>query len=160
MAMRFTTPAAGIMSGVLLLGGCRDRDSLRRAPERVEIEVTGSGFQWEIRYQGFDGRFGTADDVVTQKNLRLPVGVPVRLHLRSDDFLYGLLIPKFDLNEIAVPDIESSVEFVSDETGEFDLRGNQMCGFTHPGLLGTVTVVPADEFWRWLGGDGRERPER
>ena len=43
----------------------------------VRLEVNARQWAWEARYAGEDGRFGTADDVVTWSDVRVPVGVPV-----------------------------------------------------------------------------------
>ena len=52
-------------------------------PGTVRLEVNARQWAWEVRYAGEDGRFNTADDVLTWSEVRVPVGVPVWVQLAS-----------------------------------------------------------------------------
>ena len=68
----------------------------------------------------------------------------------SDDYIYNLALPHLGLKEIAVPDLSFAIEFTADETGTFDLLGDQMCGYDHPELLGKISVDSHAGFNAWL----------
>ena len=51
--------------------------------EGLEIQVTGEQFAWNMRYAGPDGKFDTADDILTLNQLHFPVGKPVIVTLTS-----------------------------------------------------------------------------
>lgn len=104
------------------------------------VRVTGTGYTWRVEYPGPDGRPGTRDDVVGERHLRLPAHAHVRVELRSDDYAYGFYLPGFDVVDVAIPGTSASIELETDEPGTTPLLGNQMCGFTHPGLIGVVVV--------------------
>ena len=125
-----SAPAAGAAAGDPPLSG------------PLVIDVTGHDYNWMLRYPGEDGVQGTDDDVHAVRHLHLPEGVRTVVRLHSDDFLYIFRLPHLELSEIAVPDLEFSLEFDSGPPGRHELRGDQMCGFAHASLLGLLIVEP------------------
>jgi heme/copper-type cytochrome/quinol oxidase subunit 2 len=104
------------------------------------VRITGHDYQWRIRYAGPDGVLETADDVLGSRDLYLPAHAQIRLELCSDDFAYTLYLPHQDLMEVAVPQMPCELEFQTDAPGSYELLGSQMCGYTHPLLIGKVKV--------------------
>ena len=129
-------------------GGARSESGGFRLPERLEIEVTGEDRRWTARYPGVDGQFQTADDVVSPGEVCVPVGVPVVLHLRSNDYVYIFSLPHAGLKEIAVPDLEYQLELVAEKVGEYQLLGGIMCGRPNTNH-GTFAALTKDEFLDW-----------
>ncbi|MBZ0266866.1 hypothetical protein K8I85_01810 [bacterium] len=125
------------------------------------VRMTGGNYRWQVRYAGADGAFDTADDRHATREVHVPAGVPVTLELRSEDYIYTMALPHLDLKEIAVPDLEFALRFEMDEAGEYPLRGDQMCGYQHPDLMGTLVVEGKDAFDAWVvglpAGPGRDR---
>lgn len=118
-------------------------------PSPYVIEVTGSDFRWDLRYPGDDGRLHTGDDLCAERHIHVPANSRIRLELRSEDYLYQLGFPGLGLKEIAVPDLEFSMEFESGDPGTHELLGGQFCGYTHPDLKGELVVLPPAEFREW-----------
>ncbi len=112
-------------------------------PEVLEIQVTGHAFRWQVRYPGRDGKLGTADDLTGERDIHVPRNTRVRLHLRSADYVYSLALPHLGLKEIAVPDLAYELEFAGGAGGTYELRGDQLCGYTHPDLIGKLIVASA-----------------
>ena len=137
-----------ILSCVGFCAGCKQSAPIE-LPDRLEIEVTGADFEWHIRYAGPDGLIRTGDDVFTKRNLALLVNAPTHISLRSKDYVYNFALPQLDQKEIAVPDLEFSLQFVPIEPGEFALVGDQMCGYQHPKLIGKVRVLGRNDFARF-----------
>lgn len=125
------------------------------------VRMTGGEYTWRVRYAGADGEFGTADDRHATRDLHAPVGTPVTLQLCSDDYIYTMALPHLGLKEIAVPDLDFALRFEPDEAGEYPLEGDQMCGYQHPDLMGTLTVEDQAAFREWVNnlpkGPGEER---
>jgi cytochrome c oxidase subunit 2 len=146
-----TAIAIGVVTAPLpgCLAGADDASPVYAGGPLV-IDVTGDDYEWHIRYPGADGAAGTDDDVVTLRHLHLPEHTPVTLRLHSADYLYTFGLPHLDLKEIAVPDLVFTLEFETAAAGAFELRGDQMCGYTHPSLIGRVIVEPPSQFVRWL----------
>ncbi len=145
---------------VLLLfvaAGCRRTDPPVVSDETrppvsapLRVRLTGSDFRWHIRYPGPDHRLDTPDDLLAQRHLHLPTDRDIQLELRSDDFVYSLYLPDYELVEMAVPGRPFLVEFRTDAAGTSRLLGTQMCGFTHKELLGDLVVLSPTDFLRWM----------
>jgi cytochrome c oxidase subunit 2 len=108
----------------------------------VRVRITGRDFRWHIRYPGPDGVLDTADDRLDQRNLHVPASTDVELELCSDDFVYSLYLPDYELVEMAFPGRPLVMEFRTDSPGRSRLMGSQMCGFAHEELLGKLVVDP------------------
>ena len=119
------------------------------------MRVTGADFGWRIRYAGEDGRLDTADDVVGVRHLHFPPKTRVSIDLRSEDYAYSFHLPEFDVVEVAVPGSPYVLSLETDLPGDSRLLGNQMCGFTHPELIGRVIVHEAGAFESWLAAQAR-----
>ena len=130
-------------------GEARQPSTAQNVPTNIRVRVTGHEFQWHILYPGPDGRLDTSDDVRSMRHLRLPVGTNVTLDLKSEDYIYTLALPHLRLKEIAVPDLDFSMVFETRSAGTFPLLGDQMCGYTHPKLIGTLLVEPRADFESW-----------
>lgn len=121
-----------------------------QVPETLRIEVTGDDFEWYVRYAGLDETFGTQDDFFSKRNITLIAGRETTIELRSVDYLYSFALPHMRLKEIAVPDMAFSLQFCPNETGAFTLKGDQLCGYQHPRLIGKAYVLSPADFGRWL----------
>ena len=147
---------------VLLLVGCDYKSSdksettltsshsLVHRSEPLIVEITGSDYQWQLRYPGADGKLGTSDDIHAVRHPHVPVHREMRFQLNSHDYLYTFAIPKLKLNELVVPDLTYTLEFNVDEIGKLEFRGDQFCGYTHPELSGILIVESQEDFEAWL----------
>lgn len=95
----------------------------------VDIEVLGDEFHWHVRYPGQDGILGTKDDIAGSRELIVPVKRQIHLQLRSRDYIYVFAIPSLSIREIAVPDLQYSVEFVLQEPLDSPLPMDSLCAF-------------------------------
>ena len=133
---------------LVLLCGC---ESKPLEPVReVKIELTGHDFKWASHYAGRDGKMGTDDDIHAQQILHVPIDAEVEIVLKSLDYLYSLEVPLAEKKEIAVPDLTFSLSFKADKMGTFEMPGDQMCGYTHPDLMGTLIVESQEDFAKWM----------
>ena len=114
------------------------------------VEVTGEDYHWSFRYPGEDRVLDTADDVVREGDLHLPVDVEVQLQLKSVDYIYVFSLPHIDQTKMAVPDLVFRLEFVPQAEGVFQFKGDQMCGFSHDSLKGKLVVDSQAGFSAWL----------
>jgi heme/copper-type cytochrome/quinol oxidase subunit 2 len=116
----------------------------------LEAEVIGHDFRLYVRYPGRDQQLHTDDDRFGTRDLYVPGGSNVRLHLSSLDFIYLIEIPAVDVYEVAAPDLQFDVAFVAPVNGNHELLGSQMCGYDHASLLGKIRVQSADQFVRTM----------
>ena len=123
-------------------------------PEHMNIEVRGKNRRWTARYEGPDGALQTVDDILSEGKVVVPVGVPVTLHLRSDDLLYMFSLPHAGLNTIAVPDLEYQLDMTASEAGRYKLEGGTMCGRPNTNH-GTFAALTKDEFLDWYADSAK-----
>ena len=126
--------------------GC---ENLPPVPELLKVRVVGDGYEWLVRYPGPDALLDTDDDVQSKQNLRLPEHTRVQIEVRSSDYIYGFRIPGLGVNEMAVPDLVFTADFETPEESVHVLKGDQMCGYAHPRLIGHVIIEPKRQFQRW-----------
>ena len=119
---------------------------LVRAPEQT-LEIYSTGKRWMWRFQHIDG----ASEINT---LHVPLGRPVKVIFTSEDVLHSLFIPAFRVKADAIPGRYSSIWFTPTKTGEYHLFCTEYCGTKHSGMIGTVTVMEANDYQAWLSGGG------
>lgn len=147
---------------MLLLIGCdhqstdnvrttsKNKKAVDNNSEPLIVEITGSEYQWHLRYPGDDGQLGTDDDILAVRHPHVPVNRETRFRLNSQDYLYTFAIPSLNLNELVVPDLTFTLKFLVNEIGKLEFRGDQFCGYTHPELSGTLIVESQEDFEKWL----------
>jgi cytochrome c oxidase subunit II len=113
-------------------------------PESIEVAVSGRQWMWTFRHD--NGR--------TEINaLHVPVGVPIVLHLESEDVLHRLSLPAFRLQQDAVPDMPTQVWFHPTEEGSYHFFCTEFCGTGHSTMSGTVYVLDPIKYEHWVTGD-------
>lgn len=115
----------------------------------MNIDVTGK--QWMFKFQHPNGR----REINT---LHVPMGVPVRLTMASEDVIHDLFIPDFRIKKDLVPGRYSSTWFQAIKPGTYHLFCNQYCGTQHSSMIGSVIVMPPNEYQNWLAGFTGETP--
>ncbi len=139
----------------------------------LQVEVTGTQFQWYFRYPGPDGKFGRTnpqrfskpeegnplgidpedadgkDDVVST-SLVLPANRDVDLILRANDVIHGVFIPAMRFKQDAVPGMTTHAHFKPLQTGMYELACSQLCGMGHYRMRASVQVVTEEKFKQWL----------
>ncbi|MGQ9863662.1 MAG: cytochrome c oxidase subunit II [Bacteroidia bacterium] len=150
----------------------------------LEIELVAEQFQWRIHYPGEDqklGRFNyklikdenvigldfadpsAQDDILPMlKEIHLPVGRLVTIHVRSKDVLHSMYLPHFRAHIYAVPGMPTKFTFVPTITTRemrkklgnpefnYELACNQLCGGAHYNMRATVIVEAEEEYQAWL----------
>lgn len=142
--------------------------------DALVLEVLGRQWQWHYRFAGAAGRLGPSDArfvdagnpfgldpahpdgqqniLVAAGEVRLPVGRPVKVLLRSHDVLHDFYVPQFRARMNMVPGMVTSFWFTPTRTGRFEVLCAQLCGVGHANMRGVVEVVEEAEFQAWLQG--------
>jgi cytochrome c oxidase subunit II len=149
-------------------------DDFVRVPEEAhELEVVAQQWQWGFRFPGADGQLGKSDvryidagnplgvdpgdpagqdDVLVKSNeVRLPLGRPVKVLLRSKDVLHNFYIPQIRSKMDMVPGMVSYFWFTPTQTGKFEVLCAEYCGVGHYNMRGFLRVEPPEAFEQWLG---------
>ncbi len=124
-------------------------DEAEAHPDTVRIEVNAHQWAWDARYAGPDGKFNTADDIVTLNDIRVPVGVPVTFQLASTDVIHSFYLPNLRVKQDAMPGMITRLWFVANQTGEYDIGCAQHCGIHHYKMKGKLTIMPMEDYKAW-----------
>ena len=123
-------------------------------PGEHVIEVTGRQFWWEVRYLDADaGRvFETANE------LRIPVGRPVILRLRSIDVIHSFWVPGLQGKMDLVPGRTNVLRIEADRPGVWRGQCAEFCGVQHAKMAMVVVAEPPERYERWAAGQRRPAP--
>jgi cytochrome c oxidase subunit II len=118
--------------------------------DALEVHVTGEQFAWNIRYPGPDGKFDTADDILTLNQFHLPVGKPVVVTLTSKDVIHSFFLPEFRVKQDAVPGMHTRIWFEGNKVGHWEIACAELCGLGHFRMKGFITVDTPEDYQKWL----------
>jgi cytochrome c oxidase subunit 2 len=149
--------AATIFFGIDAVALRRSADDLRAHfwrfpdadPAALRVEVTAQQWAWTFRYAGADGRFDTADDIVTLNELHIPVATPIYLKLRSKDVVHSFYLPNFRTKIDAVPGSTTRLWFQARAAGQYEIACAQHCGVSHYKMRAQLYATDADDYRRW-----------
>ncbi|HXY59796.1 MAG TPA: cytochrome c oxidase subunit II [Methylocystis sp.] len=137
-----------------------------------EVEAVGAQWSWSFRLPGEDGKLGSTDVrfidstnplgvnpadprgrddlIVTNGELHLPVGKPVKLLLRSVDVLHDFYVPQIRAKMDLVPGIVTFLWFTPMKIGEYEILCAAFCGLGHPQMRGKLIVESESDYKSWL----------
>jgi cytochrome c oxidase subunit 2 len=133
----------------------------------TQIQVFAKQFEWNFRYPGPDGKFGTADDLLTVSACVVPVGHPVNATLRSMDVIHSFYLPNFRFKQDAVPGLTIPFWFrptklsadrqpvpnrdgVPQNVKYWDIVCAELCGIGHTTMGAQLWVVSDEDYAKWL----------
>jgi cytochrome c oxidase subunit 2 len=116
--------------------------SERLAADHMTVEVLARQFTWQFTYPDHDD--------LSSATLRLPVGVPVELKMRSNDVLHSFFVPEFRVKRDVVPGEEQRIVFTPSEIGEYSLACYELCGIGHAFMRNRVLVLDRPDFDAWV----------
>lgn len=116
--------------------------TMHRPPDdSMEIYVTGRQWMWKIQHPEGQREINT---------LHVPVGVPVRLTMTSEDVIHSFYIPGFRLKQDVVPGRYSSLWFEATKPDTYHLFCTEYCGTEHSKMIGKVVVMEQSDYQSWL----------
>jgi cytochrome c oxidase subunit 2 len=137
-----------IVAVALFLVGFRGYVDAAVAPgDALEVSAAADGWHWHFTYPSGN----SSDD-----GLRVPVGRPVHVTVRSPDLVYRFELPAHHVATEARPGVDGSAWFVASTSGESPLLCGPACS-GHPGMLTTVRVLDAAG-WADFDDDGSKLP--
>lgn len=99
---------------------------------------------WNVSY---------ADSSVHEANvIRIPVGRPVDVTVRSVDVIHSLWVPRLNRKVDAIPGRDNHVTFQADHAGTFRGQCAEFCGVQHGNMALQVVAMPAAAYRRWRAG--------
>jgi cytochrome c oxidase subunit 2 len=125
-------------------------DALPSSPP-LRIEVVGEQWWWRVHYLRPDGsrEFATANEI------RVPVGVPVDIALRTADVIHSFWVPALGPKLDMIPGRVNHLVLAADRAGEFRGQCAEYCGGPHARMALFVIAVSPQEFEAWRGQQRR-----
>ena len=109
----------------------------------TEIFVTGKQWMWHLQHPEGPREIN---------ELHVPVGIPVKLTMTSEDVIHDFYIPAFRVKKDVMPGTYTSIWFQATKTGTFHFFCAQYCGADHAGMIGWVYVMTPTDYTQWLSG--------
>ena len=101
---------------------------INRPPDNaMEVNVVGKRWMWKLQHM-------TGQREINE--LHVPVGVPVKLTLTSEDVIHSFFVPAFRIKKDAVPGRYSTLWFQATKPGSYHLFCAEYCGTKHSGMIG------------------------
>ncbi|MCB9568093.1 MAG: cytochrome c oxidase subunit II [Myxococcales bacterium] len=106
--------------------------------DALQIRVTGQKWFWTVEYP--DSGAKLTDEII------IPINVPVKLTLTSNDVIHSFYIPVFRQKKDAVPGRYTNMWFEATKVGVYPLFCAEYCGDQHSSMIGTAKVVSMEDF--------------
>lgn len=176
-ASTYIEVAVAIVEAVLLIGlaiplWAKSVDKFPDAKDATVLRVVAEQFSWNSRYPGPDGIFGKQDirllapdnllgyvaddphgkDDITPplKEMHVPVGKPVIVHLTSKDVIHSFQIDPMRVTQDAIPGMSIPTQFTPTKVGKYQITCAQLCGSGHSTMNGYFTVDTEEDYNKWL----------
>src|SRR3984885_14748639 len=135
-----------ICVGLFLWASSLYFENSRPPSASTEIFVIGKQWMWHIQHP---------EGVREINELHVPVGVPVKLTMTSEDVIHDFSIPVFRIKHDVIPGRYSSIWFQATKTGTYHFYCAQYCGAEHSGMIGWVYVMSPTDYANWLSGGSK-----
>jgi cytochrome c oxidase subunit 2 len=109
----------------------------------VIVEVHAQQFNWEFYYPE-SKQYGT--------KLFMEKGKRHRIVLTSKDVVHSFWVPEFRIKQDAVPGKATSIILTPNRLGTYTIMCNQLCGWGHTDMQGSVEVLEHDDFVKNTSG--------
>jgi cytochrome c oxidase subunit II len=106
----------------------------------MEVHVVAKQWMWEIEHENGAREINA---------LHVPVGVPVRLVMTSQDVIHSFFVPAFRIKQDVLPGRYIETWFQASKPGEYHLFCAEYCGTDHAVMGGGVTVMSQPDYARW-----------
>jgi len=117
--------------------------SRRVPPGAMEVYVVGKRWMWKTQHM-------TGQREINE--LHVPIGIPVKLTMTSEDVIHSFFIPAFRVKQDAVPGRYTTAWFEATKAGEYHLFCAEYCGTKHSQMIGSIKVMEPGAFQTWLAG--------
>src|SRR4051794_13246079 len=140
---------AAVGSGLVLLAIASfvaDRSlASAAANEKLSITVTANQWWWDVEYNAGDN----SKMVRTANEIHLPVGVPVRIYLKSNDVIHSFWVPSLAGKQDLIPGRDADITVVPRKVGIYRGQCAEFCGAQHAKMALVVDVDSYSDFIKW-----------
>jgi cytochrome c oxidase subunit 2 len=115
------------------------------AHEKLSITVTGNQWWWDVQYNAADN----SKMVRTANEIHLPVGVPVRIMLKSNDVIHSFWVPSLAGKQDLIPGRDTDITITPQKVGIYRGQCAEYCGAEHAKMALVVDVDSYPDFIKW-----------
>jgi cytochrome c oxidase subunit 2 len=115
------------------------------AHEKLSITLTGNQWWWDVQYNAADA----SKTLRTANELHLPVGIPVRITLHSNDVIHSFWVPSLAGKQDLIPGRETDITIVPKRIGIYRGQCAEFCGVQHAHMALVVNVDSYADFIKW-----------
>ena len=109
-------------------------------PNTTDIFIVGKQWMWKVQH-------GSGRQEIDE--VHVPLGVPVRLVMTSQDVIHAFFVPAFRLKQDVLPGRYTALWFQATKAGVYPLSCTEYCGTDHARMGGTIVVMPQEDYERW-----------
>src|SRR5690242_282232 len=109
----------------------------------MEVHVVAKQWMWKLEHPNGRREINA---------LHVPVGVPVRLVMTSQDVIHSFFVPAFRIKQDVLPGRYTEAWFEAKEVGTYHLFCAEYCGTDHSKMTGGIVVMPRAAYARWSRG--------
>jgi cytochrome c oxidase subunit II len=109
--------------------------------DALEIHVVAKQWMWKAQHP---------EGVREIDALHVPVGVPVKLEMTSQDVIHSFGVPAFRIKQDVLPGRYTATWFQARKVGDYHLFCTEYCGTDHARMTGTISVMEPEAYARWL----------
>jgi cytochrome c oxidase subunit 2 len=84
--------------------------------------------------------------------LHVPLGIPIRLTMTSEDVIHSFYVPAFRVKQDVLPGRYTQLWFTATRPGHYSLFCAEYCGLDHSRMGGEIEVMRPAQFAHWLEG--------
>ena len=117
-----------------------DTDQFKVPEDAMEIHVVAKQWMWKLEH---------ANGAREINALHVPVGVPVRLVMTSQDVIHSFFVPAFRIKRDVLPGRYVETWFEASKVGTFHLFCTEYCGTDHSRMIGGIVVQSPADYARW-----------
>jgi cytochrome c oxidase subunit 2 len=114
--------------------------------DALVVDVTGHMWWWDVRYADAGG----AHALATANELRIPVGRPVHLRVRSNDVIHSFWVPNLAGKIDMIPGRTNAITVRADAPGVYRGQCAEFCGQQHTQMALHVVAEPPEAWERWF----------
>lgn len=122
-------------------------NAVAKPPEAptVTLTVTGYDWWWKVEYEHLD----PAQHFITANEVRIPVGQPVLIKLKSADVIHAFWVPTLAGKTQLIPGLTNQKWIQADVPGIYTGQCAQYCGAGHAHMGFEVVAEDIQDFQRW-----------
>ncbi|MCO6050229.1 cytochrome c oxidase subunit II [Mesorhizobium sp. RP14(2022)] len=124
-----------LLAYALVLG-----ESTLPTPRDGTVAVAAEGRQWDWRFR----QPGVSGEIATEGVLNIPVGVPVDVHITTQDVIHSFWVPQLAGKMDAIPGKTNVLRIEASLPGTYEGRCAEFCGIGHAGNVFRVVAHDAD----------------